>query len=189
MSRWSRLPEASRSSSWRHQVLACAFSHHDDGMTPLQHPSMQARQQPAFAVQLERHFRHQGEIHFLAGQGGSRGDEAGVAPHHLHQADAVVHAMRLDVRRVDDFLGLLDGGEVAERAVDVLHIVVDGLGDSDDRDLQIAALDLLAMSCAPRWVPSPPTVNSMLMPRCSRKSTTMSALTGPRDVPSNVPPI
>jgi hypothetical protein len=37
-------------------------------------------------------------------------------------------------------------------------------------------------------VPSPPTVNNTLMPRCSRKSTMMSALTGPREVPSSVPP-
>ena len=50
-------------------------------------------------------------------------------------------AARLDVCGIDDFLGLLDCSEVTERAVDVLHIVVDGLGNSDDRDLELAALD------------------------------------------------
>ncbi len=57
--------------------------------------------------------------------------------------------MRLDVRRIDHLFRLLDGGEVAEGAVDVLHIVVDGLGDADDRDLEFAALNFLDYAMRP----------------------------------------
>ena len=40
-------------------------------------------------------------------------------PINLDDADAVVDAVRLHVGGVDYFLGLLNGGEVAERAIDV----------------------------------------------------------------------
>jgi len=66
-----------------------------------------------------------------------------------------VDATRLDVRGVDHFLGLLDCRVVAKGAVDVLHIVVDGLRNSDDGDRELATLNFFDDGVGPRWVPSP----------------------------------
>ncbi len=74
-------------------MLPRAFGHNDYCMPPLQHAAMQDGQQPALAFQLERYFRNQSEVYFLTGQGRAGGDEAGVASHQLHDADAVGHAM------------------------------------------------------------------------------------------------
>ena len=128
---------------WRHQVLTRAFGDDDHRVPPLQHAAVQIGQQPAFAFKFEWHLGNQREVHFLAGQGGARGDEAGVAAHQLHDADAVGHAVRFHVGAVDDFLGFLNRREVAEGTVHVLHIVVDCFRDADDRDRQLAPLNLV----------------------------------------------
>ena len=72
-------------------------------------------------------------------------------------ADAVARAHRLDVRAADH----VDRGRVgaleAEAAVDEVDVVVDGLGDADDGDLEPAPRRSPPTSCiAPRSVPSPP---------------------------------
>ena len=67
---------------------------------------MQYGQQSALAFQLEGNLRHQHEVYFLAGQAGAGGDESRIAPHQLHDADAVQHAVRFHVRGVDNVLRL-----------------------------------------------------------------------------------
>src|SRR5664280_2850685 len=114
---------------------------------------MEHGEQSTLAFEFERHLGYEGEVHFLAGQGGARGDKTRVAPHDLHNADSVQHAMRFHMGRVDHFLGLLDRGEVAKRTIHVLHVIVDGLGNSDHRNLELATLDFLNHTVGPALRP------------------------------------
>mmetsp|Transcript_10108 Transcript_10108/g.27242 ORF Transcript_10108/g.27242 Transcript_10108/m.27242 type:complete len:289 (+) Transcript_10108:500-1366(+) len=71
------------------------------------------------------------------------GDEAAVPAHEFHQADGVVLALGLDVRGIDGLLRLRDCRVEAEGPVKHHDVVVDRLGDTDDRALVRAALELL----------------------------------------------
>ena len=91
-------------------------------------------QEAALAVEPQRHLGDEHEVGVGRRQRRVAGDEARVAPHQLDQPDAVARAVRLDVRAAD---GLDRGREralEAEAAVDEVDVVVDGLGDADDRD-------------------------------------------------------
>ena len=77
--------------------MSRAFGDDDNRVASFQQAAMENGQQSAFAFKFERHFRHQGEVHFLAGQGGTGSDKAGVAAHDFYDADAILHAMRFHV--------------------------------------------------------------------------------------------
>ena len=53
-----------------------------------------------------------------------------MAPHELHQRDAVVNAFGLDMRAVQHARGFLHRGQVAERARHERHVVVHRLRDA-----------------------------------------------------------
>ena len=81
----------------------------------------------------ERHLGHQAEVDLAVGERRAGGDETGVAPHQLDQADAVARAGRLGVRCVGCAPRLGDRGLEAERLLDERDVVVDRLRDADRR--------------------------------------------------------
>ena len=125
------------------QVLSGPFGHDDQGVAPVEDPLSQGGQEPALAVQGEGDLGDQREVDLLAGQRRDGGDEARVAAHHLHQADAVDGAPGFDVGAAEDLVGLLDGRHQPERLLAIGDVVVDRLGDADDGDLESAAGDFL----------------------------------------------
>ena len=96
-------------------------------------------QQAAFAVEAQRHLGDQHEVDIGRRERGVAGDEARVAPHQLHEADAVARAHRLDVRAADRLHRRREGALEAEAAVDEVDVVVDRLRDPDHRDRQLRA--------------------------------------------------
>ena len=82
-------------------------------------------------------------MHFLAGQRRAGRDKAGVAAHELHEPDAVDRTAGFDVPAAERLLSDFEGRGEAERAKHVFDVVVDCLGNADDRDLEAAAGDLL----------------------------------------------
>lgn len=65
-------------------------------------------------------------------------------PMSLTRADAVGHAPGLGVGAFDGLGGLVDGGLEAEGLGDEVDVVVDGLGDADDGDFEVARLHFAA---------------------------------------------
>ena len=96
------------------KMLSGAFGNHNHGMTPVPHPFFQGAQKAVLALERKRHFRHQGEIDFLADDGRPRRNEAGVAAHQFDQGNPVHGIAGLDVGPTDDFGCLLEGRRVAE---------------------------------------------------------------------------
>ncbi len=133
------------------EVLAGPLGDDDERMALAEDPPLERGEEAAFPVEAEGDLGDQHEVGVLAGQRGAGGDEARVPAHQLHQADAVGGAPCLDVGPAQHLLGLLEGGVVAERGEDELDVVVDRLGDADDRLVQPAARDLLARS---PWCPA-----------------------------------
>ena len=84
--------------------------------------------------ELEGHLRDKREVHVLARDRGARRDEAGVATHEFHEPDPAGHAARFGVRAIEHARGFLDRAKESERARDESDVVVDGLGDADDRE-------------------------------------------------------
>ena len=125
------------------EILAGALGDDDDGMVALDDAAVQRGQKALGAVEVDGDFGNEHEIDLLRGHGGAGGDEAGVAPHELDQADAVGRASGFAVRAVEDGARRFDRGVVAERLADELDVVVDGLGHADDGDGQLAAGDFL----------------------------------------------
>ena len=115
----------------REQLLAGAFGHHDYGVATTGEPLGEHIENPAFALQRERHLGNEAQVHVRSGQRGIRGDEAGVTTHQLDQTDAVQRAARFGVRRADGPRRRLDGGGETEAAFDPVQVVVDRLGDAD----------------------------------------------------------
>ena len=135
----------------------------------------QVVEKAAGAVEGERHLRDQHVVGIGLGQCRVAGDEAGVTPHQLDEADAVGRGLGLDVGRADALGGLGERGLEAERLVDVGDVVVDRLGDADDRDSAPPLAGRRSAICiAPRSVPSPPITNRTSMFCRSRQSTIAS---------------
>ena len=74
-----------------------------------------------------------------AGQSAVERDPAGVAAHQLDHHDPVV-ALRGGVQPVDRLGGGADGGIEPEGALGAAHVVVDGLGNADDREALLPQL-------------------------------------------------
>src|SRR6185369_8551556 len=122
--------------------LTCPFGHDDDGVRPLFQTTLEVPEKTAFAVELQVHFGDENEVRLRAGQRGVTGDEPRMLFHHLHQANAVVGAGRLDVGAANRLGGGGGGALEPEAAIDEVDVVVDRLGDPDHRDRQLAPLDL-----------------------------------------------
>ena len=90
----------------------------------------------------EGDLRHQAEVDLAVDQGRVGGDEAGVAAHQLHQADAVARPGGLGVGGVDGPLRLGHRGLEAEGRLHEGDVVVDGLGDADDAERAAPAAGL-----------------------------------------------
>ena len=127
----------------RRELLAAALGDDDDRVRAVAKPSRERRQEAALAGEGERELRDQAEVRLAARDRRVRGDEPGVAPHQLDDADPVVRGERLGVRGVDGGPRVLDGGVEADRLVHERDVVIDGLGNGDDRDLRAAARDLV----------------------------------------------
>ena len=78
------------------------------------------------------HLGNEREVHVLARDGRPCGDEAGMASHELHEADATGHAPRLGVRAIEHAHSLLNGAEKPECAGDEAYVIIDGLRHADD---------------------------------------------------------
>ena len=77
------------------------------------------------------------------GEGGVSGDEARVAAHELDEADTIVGAKRLGVGGADGGNGGGHGGLKPEGAANEVEVVVDGLRNADDGNLQATATALV----------------------------------------------
>ena len=102
--------------------------------------------------------------------------------------DAVVHAARLGVRAVDHPHRLVDRGAEAEGAGDEAHVVVDGLGDADHRE-RVPALpgfliEIVAAALRAVAADGEEDVHS----GGDEEIHGDGESTGPREVPSRVPP-
>jgi len=83
---------------------------------------------------MGRHLGDEDVVDAVFGEGGIRGDEPRVATHDLHQADAVGVPSRLTVSATHDADRLRKSRLEAEAFINVLEVVIDRLGDSDDTD-------------------------------------------------------
>ncbi len=119
-------------------MLPRALRRDDHRVRALLEAALQRGQQAAFAVELERRFRDEHEIGLAQGKGRLRRDEAGLAPHELDEADPVGRAERFHVRAADGLGRLVHGGVEAEGLGNEVDVVVDGLGDADDGNAQVA---------------------------------------------------
>ena len=113
-------------------LLAGALGDDDHRVPALGDRRAQVREEPVLAVELERHLGDQHEVGVVLGQRRVAGDEAGVAAHQLHQADAVGRRARLDVGGADRLGRARERGPEAEALVDERDVVVDRLRDADD---------------------------------------------------------
>mmetsp|Transcript_28702 Transcript_28702/g.73679 ORF Transcript_28702/g.73679 Transcript_28702/m.73679 type:complete len:270 (+) Transcript_28702:737-1546(+) len=94
-------------------------------------------------IHAELGLRDQAQVHHARGHGRLHGDEAGLAPHELHDSQAALGAGGLHLGGEQGPLGLLHGGLVPEAAVNQQDVVVDRLGHPDDRHLEPALLHLV----------------------------------------------
>ena len=76
-------------------------------------------------------------------RGGLGRDESGLATHELDQPDAHVHARGFDMGALDGLGGLLHCGVESKSAGDEVDVIVNGLGDADDRNLAPAPFHLV----------------------------------------------
>jgi hypothetical protein len=129
----SRVAGRVRAVSRCQQVLAGAFGDDDDRVVASSQALLEHVEHAAVAGQREGHFRDEAQVDVGPGQGGGGGDEAGVAAHQLHEADAVPGAARFGVRGADGAGGGLDGGGEPEAALDPIHVVVDRFGNANHR--------------------------------------------------------
>ncbi|KAJ8578397.1 hypothetical protein ON010_g804 [Phytophthora cinnamomi] len=125
------------------QLLAGALGDDDHTVTLLLHNALKVVQAAARAIKLDRDLRDQTQVDIAAGKRRVGSDEAGATAHKLDNTNAVGHAASLRASRADSALGLLDGRVEAEAAVQQVHVVIDSLGDTGDRDRQVAATALL----------------------------------------------
>ena len=109
-------------------MLARPFGNDDDRVSGVSHSPLQGSQESLFALQRERDLGHQREVDFLAHHRSPGGNEAGVSPHQLDEADAVHRAAGFDVSTLNDLGRLLQSCRVPESEPDEGDIVVDGLG-------------------------------------------------------------
>ena len=123
------------------QLLARSLGHYDDHEALLAHVPLDPGQQAVRPFERERHFGDEHDVGGVAGQRGVAGDETGMPAHQLHDADAVGTRRGLDGDRVDEVGRLRERALEAEGLVGVGQIVVDRLGDPDDRDVQTAPAD------------------------------------------------
>ncbi len=123
----------------RHQVLPGALGDHHHRVLARQDAPLQGGQKTVLAVELERDFGDQREIDLLARHTGAGGNEAGIATHQLDHADAVAHSACLRMGAGEYLARSIQSGDVAERTPDVVQVVVDGLGNADDRERIAAA--------------------------------------------------
>ncbi len=126
------------------EMLAGAFGNGDDGMLAFEDAVFEGGQEAVGSVEREIDFGHQAEVDFLAGEGGTSSDEAGVAAHEFHQADAVGGAFGFDMGTAHSLLRDLECGGEAERAINVFDVVVDGFWNADYGDLESTAGNFFA---------------------------------------------
>mmetsp|Transcript_76020 Transcript_76020/g.211230 ORF Transcript_76020/g.211230 Transcript_76020/m.211230 type:complete len:242 (+) Transcript_76020:228-953(+) len=87
-------------------------------------------------LHFELHLGDQHEVHDSRGQRSVHGDEASVAPHELHDADALVAARGFDPAVADDLRGRRHSAVEAEGLVEEQDVVIDGLWNADDAERQ-----------------------------------------------------
>mmetsp|Transcript_47386 Transcript_47386/g.151075 ORF Transcript_47386/g.151075 Transcript_47386/m.151075 type:complete len:348 (+) Transcript_47386:3-1046(+) len=86
------------------------------------------------------HLGDEADIHHPRRERGGGGDEAAAAAHELHQADAIRVGRGLHIRGLDG-LGCLRRGRIeAEARIEQADVVVDCLGNADDRTLVLNLL-------------------------------------------------
>ena len=106
-----------------------ALGDHDDGEVAAHAGAV--LEVAAHGVDVEGHLGDEDGVG-AAGHPGEGGDPAGVAPHDLEHHDAVVGLGRR-VQLVDGLGGGVDGREEPDGQLGPADVVVDGLGDADDR--------------------------------------------------------
>ncbi len=128
------------------EVLAGALGDDDHRVTTVVEPLSQRCQK---LVEGERHLGHQAEIHLAVDQHGVGCDVSRVAPHQLHQADAVACGLSLGIGGIGGSARLGDRGLEPERSLHERHVVVDRLGNADHGELQATLRRFLAdLLCA-----------------------------------------
>ncbi len=132
----------------RQQFLSSALGHHNHRVRPLEHPLFQRGEKAVLAVERQRDFRDEGEIHVLTGDRGPGSDESGVATHELDQGDAVMNAVRFGVGAMQHLGRFLDRRQIAEGARDKGHVIINRLGNADDRQRMAAPLGFLEQGVA-----------------------------------------
>mmetsp|Transcript_22688 Transcript_22688/g.73157 ORF Transcript_22688/g.73157 Transcript_22688/m.73157 type:complete len:282 (-) Transcript_22688:278-1123(-) len=119
--------------SGRHEVLPRPLRHHDDHiLLPLEHVVH------VLADVLHRHLdlRDQAEVHQVRSERRVSRDEAGIAPHQLDDANALLARGGLDPAVADHLRRRLHRRVEAKGAVDKQDVVVDRLWHADNRDGQ-----------------------------------------------------
>src|SRR5262249_327659 len=107
-------------------------------------------------LQLERHFRNQGEVHVLVRYRGAGHDKAGMPAHELYQSHAVVHTARFGMRGLENFGRFLNRGEMAETARNKGHVVIDCFRNAYDGKGVTGARGLLKKLLSPTLSAVPP---------------------------------
>ena len=127
-----------------HELLAGAFGDDDNGVALAGgEAALEGREEAMLAVNGEGLLGDEAEVHNGVGEGGVSGDEARVAAHELDEADTIVGAKRLGVGGADGGNGGGHGGLKPEGAANEVEVVVDGLRNADDGNLQATAAALV----------------------------------------------
>jgi len=126
------------------------FRHHNKGVVSFPEPFLQGFKKSRRSVELEIDLRDEDVIHVLLGQGSLGGDESRFPPHEFDDPDAVGRPTGLDMSAPDRFDGLRKTGLETEGLGNEGDIVVDGLGDVKDCDMQLPLFDFLDdVECPP----------------------------------------
>ena len=125
------------------QFLPGALGDHDDGVFAAIEALVETIEEAVFAFHHDRHFGDQHKVDVAHGQRRKTGDEAAMAAHEFDEADAVVGALGFLVGGADGRGGGGVGGLKTKRLVEEHDVVVDGLGDADEGDLEAALVDFI----------------------------------------------
>ena len=121
------------------EFLTGAFGDHDHGVSLAARIAALERLEKPF--EREGDFGHEAEVHDGGGEGCVGGDKAGVAAHEFYEPEPVEGAVRFVVGAGNHVGCAEHRGLETECLVDEVQVVVDGLGNADDRDGLLSLLD------------------------------------------------
>ena len=121
--------------------MASAFGDNDHGVIFAAKALFKLFQESIFAMQIKGYLGHEAKVNIAVGQRGGRGDPSGLATHQANETHAITAGFGFGMSTRDNVPSGFHRGFEPERTLDQADVVIDGFGDSDDRDRKVAFLD------------------------------------------------